>query len=339
MIELRGVLTKYPSYMQAMFGGAATIDVKAAFDSAMADSSIRGVCLVIDSPGGAVSGIAELGDAIFAARKSGKIVAVQVDGMMASAAFWLGSQADKIYATHKSDRVGAIGTVMALQDSSKQAEMSGIQVVVATTGALKPMGIPGVAISDTMKASMLATVTANQNEFSAAIQRGRGLSAALVKGVSDGSLMSAADAVAMGLIDGVQSLDVTLAALQGGKVARTANGAGMQPGVTAAQQFQAGVNALAATGLDREKATSRFVRTNPEVHAAFLAEARSGPAPIASPSVTPLKEKPHTKFFMDSVHSFVSRGMSHSAACARVVRENPRAHDAMRAEARNHVGV
>jgi len=42
--------------------------------------------------------------------------------------------------------------------------------------------------------------------------------------------------------------------------------------LTATQQFQEGVNALAATGLSRAAATAKYVSQNPTVHAAFLAE-------------------------------------------------------------------
>lgn len=363
LLEVRGVLTKYPSYLQAMFGGAASTDIQAAFNKAINDQSIHAICVVVDSPGGAVSGVPELADAIFAAKQSGKQVVMQVDGVMASAAYYFGSQADKIYATHRTNRIGAIGAMMALADTSKQAEEEGIEIVVATTGELKPMGMPGVALSEAMRASMLESVTAANAEFTAAIQRGRGLKPEQLSSMSDGRVINAAEAVTAGLIDGIQSLDVTLAALQGsnrtvpktkGKTmagatfaeikaecvgapaefivqcqesgaelpqvkanwearrmaiqaeqatkietltatvatltaelatekARTApiikgkevpaGGSSQNSGeLTATQQFQEGVNALAATGLSRAVATAKYVSQNPTVHAAFLAE-------------------------------------------------------------------
>lgn len=345
VIEVRGIVSKYPSFLQAMFGGAATVDIRAALDIALTDPSIKGICFVIDSPGGAVSGIAELADAIYAARQSGKLIVAQVDGMMASAAYWVGSQASKVYATNKSDRVGAIGTMMALNDTSKQAAAQGVEVVVATTGSLKPMGVPGVPISDAMRANMLRTVTEMQGYFSEAVQRGRGITAKQVGFVGDGSVLTATDAIVFGLVDGVQSLDVTLAAMQGGKVATGSNGnrsvitSGTQPGMTATHQFQEGVNALAATGISRAAATAKYVSQNPTVHAAFLAETQSRPVPMVKAPDVPLREKPATAKFMGLVHGLIAKGMSHSQACSQVVREHPGAHEAMRAEARHHVGV
>jgi len=363
LMEVRGVLTKYPTYLQAIFGGAASTDLQAAFTAAINDQSIHAICIVVDSPGGAVSGVPELADSIFAARQSGKTVVVQVDGLMASAAYYFGSQADRIYATHRTNRIGAIGAMMALNDTSKQAEKEGVETVVATTGELKPMGLPGVALTDAMRATMLASVTAANAEFTAAIQRGRGMKPEQLSSMSDGRVINATDALITGLIDGIQSLDVTLAALQGSnrtvpkikgknmagatfaeikaecvgapaefivqcqesgaelpqvkanwearrmaiqaeqaakietltatvatltaelatEKARTApvikgkevpaGGSSQNSGeLTAPQQFKEGVNALAATGLSRAAATSKYVSQNPTVHAAFLAE-------------------------------------------------------------------
>ncbi|MES2788135.1 MAG: S49 family peptidase [Planctomycetota bacterium] len=362
IMEVRGVLTKYPSVMQAVFGGAATTDLQEAFQAAIDDSGIHAICLVMDSPGGAISGIPEMADAIFAARQSGKQVVAQIDGLMASAAYYLGSQADKVYASHKANRIGSIGTMMVLQDSSKQAAMQGIDVCVATTGELKPMGVPGVALTDAMKAAMQGIVTAGQADFAAAIQRGRKLTPEQLGGMSDGRVVSATEAVTTGLIDGIQSLNVTLAALQGSnkkftkkgnsmaeatyaelkaecvgasaefivqclekklepeaarslwlsnltasstdltaklteanatvtrlttelaaekaKTAGTSKGKEVPSGganqnsgeLSAVQQFKDGVNAIAAKGVTRSAAVVQFVRENPEVHQAYLAE-------------------------------------------------------------------
>lgn len=110
-------------------------------------------------------------------------------------------------------------------------------------------------------------------------------------------------------------------------------------GLTATQQFQNGVNALAATGMDRARATSQFVRTNPAIHAAMLTETQSRAVPAVKVPEMPLRDKPHTKAFMDKVHQLIDGGATHSAACCQVVRESPEMHRLMRAEAVNHASA
>lgn len=80
-----------------------------AVDAAALDPEIASVLLVIDTPGGSVDGIAEVaGTAIYAARQI-KPVRAQVDGMMASAGFYVGSQAETI-AAHRMDLIGSVVT-------------------------------------------------------------------------------------------------------------------------------------------------------------------------------------------------------------------------------------
>lgn len=214
IIEIRGVLTKYPSDVQQHFGGAAVTELQPAFASAI-NGDATAVVFVMDSPGGEVSGIPGFADAIYEARKSGKKTIAQVDGLSASANYYLASQCDQIFCTHETDKVGSIGAIRVLADTSKLAANSGVELVVAKTGEMKSLGVPGAPITEEMRAYMQETVDAVQADFSKAVQRGRKMSEAAVKAVSDGRVYRATEAKQLGLIDGIQSLDQTLAALAG----------------------------------------------------------------------------------------------------------------------------
>jgi ClpP class serine protease len=69
---------------------------------------IKNIVLVFDSPGGQATGIAEMAQMI---RQSKKPVTAYVDGMAASAAYWLASAASKIVVS-KTAMLGSIGAVM-----------------------------------------------------------------------------------------------------------------------------------------------------------------------------------------------------------------------------------
>ncbi len=80
---------------------------------AASNPNIAAIVLQIDSPGGEVSGTQQLADVIKSVQKP---VVAFVDGMMASAALWIGSAADEIIASTPQDIIGSIGTMMSFGD-------------------------------------------------------------------------------------------------------------------------------------------------------------------------------------------------------------------------------
>lgn len=209
-IPIRGVMTKNPGFFTRFFGGTSTRMVQKAVEIAAADKGVDTVIMPVDSPGGSVDGLAELGDAVFKARESVTVIG-QVEGLCASAAYYPISQADKVFAG-RMDMIGSIGTRLVLFDESKAFEEAGIETVVIDTGAFKSIGEPGTEVTDEQKAELQKTVNLFFADFKAVIARGRGrrLSAARLDEVADGRVFLADEAKALGLIDGIQTLDVTI---------------------------------------------------------------------------------------------------------------------------------
>jgi protease-4 len=69
--------------------------------------------LYIDSPGGTVDGLETFGNIVKAAKKP---VIAFVDGMMASAALWIGSCAKEAYASTEIDQIGSVGVLLSFMD-------------------------------------------------------------------------------------------------------------------------------------------------------------------------------------------------------------------------------
>jgi len=91
--------------------GATSVEVLARDIQAAADNpSIERIVLEIDSPGGQATGIAELAGQIRAIATDTKPVIAYVDGMAASAAYWLAAAAPEIVAD-KTALLGSIGVV------------------------------------------------------------------------------------------------------------------------------------------------------------------------------------------------------------------------------------
>lgn len=125
------------------------------------------VLLVIDSPGGSVSGIADLAAKVRAidARKP---VFVYTPGLCCSAAYWIASQASAIYAS-MSAFTGSIGVFQAFLDQSRRFDAAGVKVELFKSGPLKAAGMTGTSLSDEQKAAMQATVDTIFAEFSGAV--------------------------------------------------------------------------------------------------------------------------------------------------------------------------
>jgi signal peptide peptidase SppA len=202
VVSLLGPMMRNGGWIADLLGFASTDRVRLAVETAAKDPNVKQIVLRVDSPGGSVSGLAELGDAILAAREQKSVIAY-VDGMAASAAYYAASQAEKIYAG-RTDMVGSIGTILALYDDSKWFEANGIKPVMIATAEMKTAGYPGVEITDEMKAEFQRIVDFYFDDFLSVVTRGRGITKAQAKANADGNIWGADEAKERGLIDGIR---------------------------------------------------------------------------------------------------------------------------------------
>lgn len=217
-ITLRGPMERRASLFGTIFGLASTDAIRESVREAAANSDVRSVLLEIDSPGGSVDGLAELGDAVRSLRGSKQVVA-QVDGTAASAAYYVAAQADKVYAG-RTDLVGSIGTKLTLLDASKMFEESGVRVVSIDSGGLKSAGEYGTEITGEVEDYFRGLVDFYFDDFVKAVSAGRGMSAAAVRKVASGEIFPAPRAQSLGLVDGLQSLDETRSKLASRRIRR-----------------------------------------------------------------------------------------------------------------------
>src|SRR6056297_907685 len=88
------------------------------------NENISSIVLKIDSPGGTVDGTEALGDII---KSTEKPMVAFVDGLMASAAVWVGSGADKIIASTDTDEIGSVGVLLSFADLQPMWEEMGVK--------------------------------------------------------------------------------------------------------------------------------------------------------------------------------------------------------------------
>jgi signal peptide peptidase SppA len=219
IIPIRGVLDKRPFFSDE----TGLIDVKRNVRAAAQDEAVKGILLSIDSPGGSVDGLGEAADEIFMARQI-KPVFAYVDGMAASAAYWLASQATMIF-SGPHHRVGSIGVYTVLVDDSKWAEDMGAKFHLVTTGEHKGVGTRGQEITDAQLEHLQDIVNTYYGFFLEAIERGRSMSREQLLPLADGRIFIGQQGVDNGLVDGIQSFEKTLTDLARSATPSTSFGA------------------------------------------------------------------------------------------------------------------
>jgi signal peptide peptidase SppA len=198
VIPLKGVIGKSLTKLDTLTGAVDVNEFVDALELMEEDPEVETIIVDISSPGGTVTGVEEA--ALALARSSKKTVAY-TETEAASAAYWIGSAADRFVAT-PSATVGSIGVYMAIPDYSKAFESAGVRMDVIKSGTLKGAGIPGTSLSDAQRADLQAQVEAIHADFKAAV---RGKRAMVKDDDMEGQVFSGKEAARKGLVTGIGS--------------------------------------------------------------------------------------------------------------------------------------
>jgi signal peptide peptidase SppA len=213
IISLEGVLAKRANLFMQISGGTSYQIAGQQLTDALSDPAVHSIVLAIDSPGGTVDGTQALADQVFAARGKKPIVAV-ADGVMASAAYWVGSAADKVYITGDTTLTGSIGVIMTHTDYSAADMANGVRKTEIKAGKYKQMGSSNAPLGMAEKDTLQAMVDANYKVFLSAVARNRGEDINTVNSeMAEGRMFLGRAAIDAGLVDGVSTLDQVCAAL------------------------------------------------------------------------------------------------------------------------------
>ncbi|BDU72915.1 S49 family peptidase [Mesoterricola silvestris] len=210
IVDVVGVLTKSPSMWNRLCGMSSMSEIGQVFQMALADPGVHSILLHVDSPGGTVDGTQELADQIFAARGIKPVVAL-ADGTMCSAAYWVGSAADKVYSGSNTTAVGSIGVVATHVDVSGQQAKDGVTTTEITAGKYKRIATNYAPLSQEGRATIQAEVDYIYSVFVDSIATFRGVSVdTVLKDMADGRVFLGQQAVDAGLVDGVSTMGVLI---------------------------------------------------------------------------------------------------------------------------------
>lgn len=217
LIPVYGVISPRTSMFARASGGTSAEAIGAAFGQAMADPAVDGIVFDVDSPGGVVEGIAELAAEIRGARGVKPIAAV-ANHTAASAAYWPFAGVDEFVAT-PSALVGSIGIFTAHDDLTEAMAKVGVKRTVISAGKYKAEGVLGTSLSEDALVAVQGMVDHFYGQMTSDIAKGRGVPVDSVRsGFGEGRIVTADKAVALGMVDRIDSLDNTIRRVARGAV-------------------------------------------------------------------------------------------------------------------------
>lgn len=212
VVPITGPIFRYANLFTQISGATSTEVLATDIRTALDNSYVRGIVLDIDSPGGEATGINELAALIHRSRDVKPIVAY-AGGMMASAAYWIGSAAEEVVADATA-LIGSIGVVTTYYDTRKRDEKADVRrVEIVSSNSPDKRIDPN---TDEGRAKVQATVDALSDVFVNAVARNRATTAQRV--LSDfgrGGVLVGAQAKTAGMVDRMGSLEAVIAELAG----------------------------------------------------------------------------------------------------------------------------
>lgn len=201
---------------------ANAVSIGKALTQAFEDPRAKGVVLYINSPGGSPVQSSIIYDRIVALKEKHpdkRIVVVATD-TVTSGAYFVASAADKLYVNH-STIIGSIGVITSGFGFAEALVDLGIERRVFTAGAGKALLDPFRPLSETDTAKIDEILDRVHAHFIESVVSGRGDRLALeAEGLFEGDIWTGAEAVKIGLADGLGDLTTVLQHEFGVEVAR-----------------------------------------------------------------------------------------------------------------------
>lgn len=197
-VKVRGLLVPSMEADYSDWGITGYNHIAEYINRAESDPSVSSIVLDVDSGGGYVAGINEPTQAIADATKP---IETFVSGSMYSAAYWLGTTADKITAKTNSG-VGSIGVYNVHVEQAEAYKERGVKFSMFRSGRWKGAFNDFTALSDDESAALQASVDENAQTFFNHVANSRGISAKTVQDW-EGNTFDVNQAKDYGLIDNI----------------------------------------------------------------------------------------------------------------------------------------
>lgn len=208
VIPVMGSLVRRTVGLDPASGFTSYAELAGMLESALADPSVEGILLDVDSPGGESGGVFELGEMVRAADAVKPVWAIASDSAY-SAAYAIACGASRLTVT-RTGGVGSIGVIAMHVDQSARDAQQGYRFTAITAGEQKNDFSPHEPLDLQAHARLQAEVDRLYGMFVGHVASMRSIDAQAVRATEAGTYF-AEDAVAAGLADAVGCLDGVIA--------------------------------------------------------------------------------------------------------------------------------
>ena len=192
ILEIDGVIKNPKAYL-------------ASIDKIKNDSSIKGLIIRIDSPGGTVGSSQEIYDSLLDLSTKIPVVSSIVD-IGASGGYLIACGSSYIFANSGSI-TGSIGVISQYYDFSELIKFLKFDIDIVKSGAMKDIGNPAKSLSTKEKKLLNILIQDVHNQFKSVVKERRKLNDKEINSVSDGRIFSGNQALNLKLIDEIGGLN------------------------------------------------------------------------------------------------------------------------------------
>ena len=164
---------------------------------AVEDSDVKAILLRVDTPGGSVTGSAQIYEVI---QEIDKPIVVSMAGLAASGGYYISAPTDYIFA-RPDTFTGSIGVIMSIPNAEEFFAELGVEVTTLTSGPNKELGSLWHDLTPEQEALLQTIISESYDEFVRIVVDGRGMSEEVVRQLADGRIYTGRQAQQNGLVD------------------------------------------------------------------------------------------------------------------------------------------
>lgn len=169
------------------------------------NDKVKGMVLRVNSPGGAVFGSDQIGEALDYFQSKGKPMAVSMGDYAASGGYWISCCADRIFADPLTI-TGSIGIFGLIPDLKGLADKLGVSPQHVATNPEADFPTLFAPMNEKQNAALQRNVERGYDKFVARVARGRKMPESKVRAIGEGRVWDAMKAKEIGLVDELGSL-------------------------------------------------------------------------------------------------------------------------------------
>jgi protease-4 len=187
--------------------GVSPTGVAEALEQAAANRSIKAVVVRVNSPGGSVVASDEIYRAFLEFEKP---IVISMGEMAASGGYYVACGADYVLA-HPGTLTGSIGVISEFYNLEELLDEIGVDVFVISSGPTKDFGSPYREMTEEERGMWEAVIDETYESFVSIVAEARDLPLADVRALADGRVYTGQQALELGLVDGLGTLDDAIA--------------------------------------------------------------------------------------------------------------------------------